>query len=172
MQQDQLGEGVPGEFDGEERAVHFGLGWGKPTLMRDLPGSDRVVSHGGATGTRIWIDPDVGSGHRVLHQPVVGRSRAGDGGNRRRLRGHGARPPNRPARGSRPRPSRTPEVVRGISSGVALDLPDQPRLDSRAVLDSQLVAGRTFEQIEAVLGPEVGDPVRLQLDDDRCHDGA
>ncbi len=57
MQQDQFRNGVPGEFDGEERRVHFGLGWGKPTLMRPLPGSREVVSHGGATGTRIWIDP-------------------------------------------------------------------------------------------------------------------
>jgi CubicO group peptidase (beta-lactamase class C family) len=58
MRQDQLGDGVPGEFDGEERSVHFGLGWGKPTLMRTLPGSSAVVSHGGATGTRIWVDPE------------------------------------------------------------------------------------------------------------------
>ena len=42
------------------RAVHFGLGWAKPTLMRDVPGSKRVISHGGATGTRLWIDPDAG----------------------------------------------------------------------------------------------------------------
>jgi CubicO group peptidase (beta-lactamase class C family) len=60
MEQDQLPEGVPGNFDGEERLVHFGIGWGKPTLMRHLPGSKRVVSHGGATGTRLWIDPDAG----------------------------------------------------------------------------------------------------------------
>ena len=59
MARDQLG-GVRGLYDGEERAVHFGLGWGKPTLMFDLPGSPRVVSHGGATGTRLWIDPDAG----------------------------------------------------------------------------------------------------------------
>jgi CubicO group peptidase (beta-lactamase class C family) len=26
--------------------------------MRETPGSPRVISHGGATGTRIWIDPD------------------------------------------------------------------------------------------------------------------
>ena len=38
----------------------FGLGWGKPTLMRELAGSKRVVSHGGATGTRLWIDPEAG----------------------------------------------------------------------------------------------------------------
>jgi CubicO group peptidase (beta-lactamase class C family) len=53
-------KGIVGITDGEERHVHFGLGWGKPTLMRDVPGSDRVVSHGGATGTRLWIDPDAG----------------------------------------------------------------------------------------------------------------
>ena len=57
MMDDHLG-GLRGNYDGEERAVHFGLGWGKPTLMRELPGSPRVVSHGGATGTRLWIDPD------------------------------------------------------------------------------------------------------------------
>jgi CubicO group peptidase (beta-lactamase class C family) len=54
---DQL-DGVPGLVDGEERPFHFGLGWGKPTLMRETPGSPRVVAHGGATGTRLWIDPD------------------------------------------------------------------------------------------------------------------
>jgi CubicO group peptidase (beta-lactamase class C family) len=57
MQQDHLG-GIPGMWDGEEHSVHFGLSWGKPTMMRDLPGSKRVVSHGGATGTRLWIDPE------------------------------------------------------------------------------------------------------------------
>jgi len=50
--------GLPGESDGEERHVHHGLGWGKPTLMRDGPGSPNVISHGGASGTRLWIDPD------------------------------------------------------------------------------------------------------------------
>jgi CubicO group peptidase (beta-lactamase class C family) len=59
MAQDQL-HGVPGMYDGEERPVHHGLGWGKPTLMHDLPGSPRVVSHGGASGTRLWIDPEAG----------------------------------------------------------------------------------------------------------------
>ncbi len=59
MGEDQL-RGLPGMYDGEERPVHFGLAWGKPTLMRDLPGSTRVISHGGATGTRLWIDPEVG----------------------------------------------------------------------------------------------------------------
>ncbi len=59
MTKDHL-RGLPGVFDGEERGVHFGLGWGKPTLMRELPGSDSVVSHGGATGTRLWIDPEAG----------------------------------------------------------------------------------------------------------------
>lgn len=50
--------GLAGESDGEERHVHHGLGWGKPTLMRDDPGSANVISHGGASGTRLWIDPD------------------------------------------------------------------------------------------------------------------
>jgi len=59
MGEDQL-NGVTGLYDGEEREVHHGLGWGKPTLMHDLPGSPRVVSHGGASGTRLWIDPDAG----------------------------------------------------------------------------------------------------------------
>ncbi len=49
-----------GLFDGVQREVHFGLGWGKPTLMRQLAGSSRVVSHGGVTGTRLWIDPQAG----------------------------------------------------------------------------------------------------------------
>jgi CubicO group peptidase (beta-lactamase class C family) len=56
MFQDQLG-GLRGDYDGEPQNVYFGLGWGKPTLMRHVPGSERVVSHGGATGTRLWIDP-------------------------------------------------------------------------------------------------------------------
>jgi len=59
MGRDQT-RGIMGESDGEERPVHFGLGWGKPTLMRDVPGSETVISHGGASGTRLWIDPDAG----------------------------------------------------------------------------------------------------------------
>jgi CubicO group peptidase (beta-lactamase class C family) len=52
--------GLRGDVDGVEREIHFGLGWSKPTLMRDAPGSARVVAHGGASGTRLRIDPDVG----------------------------------------------------------------------------------------------------------------
>ena len=59
MMADQLG-GLQGTYEGEERAVHFGLGWGKPTLMHETSGSPRAVWHGGATGTRLWIDPDAG----------------------------------------------------------------------------------------------------------------
>jgi CubicO group peptidase (beta-lactamase class C family) len=59
MTQDHLRGSVPGNQDGEDVPMHFGLGWGKPTLMRDLPGSRRVVSHGGAVGTRLWIDPEI-----------------------------------------------------------------------------------------------------------------
>ncbi|MEO6349909.1 MAG: serine hydrolase domain-containing protein [Candidatus Limnocylindrales bacterium] len=60
MQRDHLHGQVSGVTEGEERPMHFGLGWGKPTLMRELPGSSGVASHGGATGTRLWIDPDAG----------------------------------------------------------------------------------------------------------------
>lgn len=60
---DQMGEdqlrGITGIYDQTERPVHQGLGWGKPNLMHELPGSPRVVSHGGASGTRLWIDPDI-----------------------------------------------------------------------------------------------------------------
>ena len=57
MGEDQT-HGLPGVVEDEERRVHFGLSWGKPTLMGTAPGSTRVISHGGATGTRIWVDPD------------------------------------------------------------------------------------------------------------------
>ncbi len=60
MSQDQTRGEIRGNIDGEDKPIHFGLGWGKPTLMKEAPGSARVVSHGGATGTRIWIDPDAG----------------------------------------------------------------------------------------------------------------
>lgn len=59
MAEDQT-RGIPGESDGEERPAHVGLGWAKPTLMRDLPGSNSVISHGGVSGGRIWIDLDIG----------------------------------------------------------------------------------------------------------------
>lgn len=59
MSEDQT-HGLPGEIDGEERRVHVGLGWAKPTLMRDVPGSKSVISHGGVSGGRIWIDLEIG----------------------------------------------------------------------------------------------------------------
>ena len=52
--------GLPGRYNDEDLPVHHGLGWAKSTLMKDVPGSARVVDHGGATGTRLWIDPDAG----------------------------------------------------------------------------------------------------------------
>jgi CubicO group peptidase (beta-lactamase class C family) len=59
MAQDQT-RGIRGENDGEERPVHVGLGWAKPTLMKDAPGTPSVISHGGVSGGRIWIDLDIG----------------------------------------------------------------------------------------------------------------
>lgn len=53
--------GVPGASSTTEddvRPVRHGLAWGKPTLNAEVPGSPRVIDHGGATGTRLWIDPD------------------------------------------------------------------------------------------------------------------
>jgi len=38
------------------RADHYALGWGRPRA--DTPGSSRAFGHGGASGTRLWIDPD------------------------------------------------------------------------------------------------------------------
>ena len=60
MAQDQTRGEVIGTHDEEPVPVHHGIGWGKPTLMRDIPGSKNVFSHGGASGTRLWIDPDAG----------------------------------------------------------------------------------------------------------------
>jgi len=37
-------------------AAHYALGWGKPGVA--TPGSRAAFGHGGATGTRLWIDPD------------------------------------------------------------------------------------------------------------------
>ncbi len=60
MAEDQTKGEVVGKHDDDEVPVHHGLGWGKPTLMRDVPGSKNVFSHGGASGTRLWVDPDAG----------------------------------------------------------------------------------------------------------------
>src|SRR3954452_4236209 len=60
MGEDQLHGEAVADSDGEIRRVHHGLAWGKPTLMRDVPGSKNVFSHGGASGTRLWVDPDAG----------------------------------------------------------------------------------------------------------------
>lgn len=58
MAEDQTMGLVAGVEYEEEQRVHHGLSWGKPTLMRDVPGSKNVFSHGGASGTRLWVDPD------------------------------------------------------------------------------------------------------------------
>jgi CubicO group peptidase (beta-lactamase class C family) len=42
------------------RPAHYGLGWGRPVLWGGMPGSPRTFGHGGATGTRLWIDPEAG----------------------------------------------------------------------------------------------------------------
>jgi CubicO group peptidase (beta-lactamase class C family) len=44
-----------GELGGEGRC---GLGW--RMAPRDAPGSDGAVTHGGMSGTRLWVDPKAG----------------------------------------------------------------------------------------------------------------
>jgi CubicO group peptidase (beta-lactamase class C family) len=38
------------------RAEHYAVGWGKPGVAS--PASPSAFGHGGATGTRLWVDPD------------------------------------------------------------------------------------------------------------------
>ena len=37
------------------RAEHYAIGWGKPPIAS--PASPAAFGHGGATGTRLWVDP-------------------------------------------------------------------------------------------------------------------
>ena len=37
------------------RAEHYAIGWGKPGIAS--PASPSAFGHGGATGTRLWVDP-------------------------------------------------------------------------------------------------------------------
>lgn len=39
-----------------QEASHYALGWGRSGVSG--PASDRAFGHGGATGTRLWIDPE------------------------------------------------------------------------------------------------------------------
>jgi CubicO group peptidase (beta-lactamase class C family) len=57
MAQDHV-RGLPGATEDGDRPMHQGLAWAKPTMTKAVPGSPDVVDHGGATGTRLWIDPD------------------------------------------------------------------------------------------------------------------
>ena len=53
--------------DGTTRAPEYGLGWHRATALETggvvvsgvrLPASARVFTHAGASGTRLWVDPD------------------------------------------------------------------------------------------------------------------
>ena len=55
--------------DGSTHAPEYGLGWHRATPLEmggvsvsgvRLPTSDRVFTHAGASGTRLWVDPDRG----------------------------------------------------------------------------------------------------------------
>lgn len=55
MTRDQTG-GLPGVgSDGSPREVHVGLGW--RLAPPGAPGFGSAFTHGGVTGTRIWVDP-------------------------------------------------------------------------------------------------------------------
>jgi len=36
----------------------YAFGWGKPGREGDIPCSERAIEHGGATGTRLFVDPE------------------------------------------------------------------------------------------------------------------
>ncbi len=36
----------------------YAFGWGKPAREGDIPCSERAIEHGGATGTRLFVDPE------------------------------------------------------------------------------------------------------------------
>jgi CubicO group peptidase (beta-lactamase class C family) len=44
--------------DGRLHEIRQGLGWRKP--QREWPGSERAFTHGGISGGRLWVDPEVG----------------------------------------------------------------------------------------------------------------
>jgi CubicO group peptidase (beta-lactamase class C family) len=44
-----------GVHDDPLRADHYALGWGKPGVASI--GTPEAFGHGGASGTRLWIDP-------------------------------------------------------------------------------------------------------------------
>jgi CubicO group peptidase (beta-lactamase class C family) len=48
------------DIDDPSTSPRYGLGWVKPGPEQGLPGSPRAFGHGGATGTRLWVDPAVG----------------------------------------------------------------------------------------------------------------
>ena len=47
------------DYDAEPPVpAHYGLGWGKGSLVPWRLGSPRAFAHGGVTGTLLWIDPE------------------------------------------------------------------------------------------------------------------
>lgn len=75
MTREQTVGGV-GAADDPQQARHYALGWGKPD-PRTSPASAAAFGHGGATCTRLWVDPGcdlvvvylggvVGTSHRPI----------------------------------------------------------------------------------------------------------
>lgn len=48
---------APAIVDGRERQVSYALGWGKPGHGGAVAASPDAFEHGGASGTRLWVDP-------------------------------------------------------------------------------------------------------------------
>jgi CubicO group peptidase (beta-lactamase class C family) len=48
---------APAIRDGLERPANYGLGWWKPGDAREVPASRAAFEHGGASGTRLFVDP-------------------------------------------------------------------------------------------------------------------
>jgi CubicO group peptidase (beta-lactamase class C family) len=45
-------------LNGTNDPFPYAFGWGKPYYAGDVPCSERAYEHGGATGTRLWVDPE------------------------------------------------------------------------------------------------------------------
>lgn len=50
--------------DGSTQEARFALGWSKPSSR--MPGTPSAFTHGGASGSRLWVDPDAGLAYAFL----------------------------------------------------------------------------------------------------------
>ena len=76
-----------GAAEDVQRAEHYAIGWGKPGIAS--PASASSFGHGGATGTRLWIDP----AHDLVFLYLTGVVGDGPRADRRRPERRLRRPP-------------------------------------------------------------------------------